>query len=79
MSCSNVVMLLTIHACIIAQHGESISGIFLPCPRVEWAGRSPACHSSFVKQNFSATYIAKGHGCHRLQQMRIPWPESSVS
>lgn len=79
MSCSNAVMLLTIHACITAQRGESISGRFLPYPKVEWAGRSPACYSSFVKQNFSAVYVEKGHGCHKLQQMRKLWPKPSVS
>lgn len=66
MSCSKVVMLLTIHVCITVEHDESISGIFLSCPRVEQAGRSLACHFPFLKQNFSVIYAEKGHRGHQL-------------
>lgn len=32
-----------------SSNAESITGTSVPCPRVKWAGRSPACHSPSVK------------------------------
>lgn len=64
-----------IGVCTITQCDESSGGISFPCPRVGQVGRSPVCHFSFVKRNITATYTAKEHGCHQLQQIRILWSE----